>query len=233
MTIEIGTAIVSYIEPAPGQARAFNEWYERDHFPATVLAGPGVFAGARFVATRVCKDLRPADATLFGDPRRGSYLAVAWVLPGKQAEWDAWVAREMEQVAAQGRLFAGREHVHTAVYRFAWEQGDVPAIVALDRGVPGVIAIATTTASASAIPPDRTCVTFRFMGPISHASSIVGLELERTIVSSAEPPPHTLVLAFCQSDPIATFAAVTIGDAGFASPFLATIPGTDAYAEDL
>ena len=86
--IEIGTAIVSYIEPSAGYAREFNEWYERDHFPATVLAGPGVFSGARFVATKRCKELRPSGA-LFGDPARGSYLGVAWVLPGKQAEWDA------------------------------------------------------------------------------------------------------------------------------------------------
>ena len=40
MTVEIGTAIVSYIEPHAGQEVAFNRWYERDHFPATVRAGP-------------------------------------------------------------------------------------------------------------------------------------------------------------------------------------------------
>ena len=86
--VEIGTAIVSYIEPHPGQAVAFNRWYERDHFPATVKAGPGVFAGARFVATRSCKEMRPRSGRLFGDPGRGSYLGVAWVLEGKQAEWN-------------------------------------------------------------------------------------------------------------------------------------------------
>jgi hypothetical protein len=104
--ISIGTAIVSYIEPEPGYARAFNEWYERDHFPATVLAGPGVFAGARFVATKECKQRR--TGSMFGDPARGSYLAVAWVLPGKQSEWDAWVAAEMKAIAAERRLFAHR-----------------------------------------------------------------------------------------------------------------------------
>jgi hypothetical protein len=208
----IGTAIVSYIEPFPGHARDFNRWYERDHFPSAVLAGPGVLGGARFVATRACKVLRPADATLFGDPARGSYLGVAFVAPGRQAEWDAWVGREMETITAEGRLFPHREHVHTAVYRCMSSHGNV-----LDGRSAGVIAIATTRE----VPT---------MGAPAH----VRLELDRTIISSADPPAHQLVLAYCADDPLATFARFTLPAAvGFAGPFLATIPGTDAYAEEL
>ena len=219
--IEIGTAIVSYIEPHPGQARAFNEWYERDHFPAAVLAGPGVFAGARFVATKSCKELRPATGTLFGDPSLGSYLALAWVLPGHQREWDVWVVREMETITAEGRLFAGRDHVHTAVYECGWSGGDVPAILALDRGFAGVIAVAGT--NLEPLPTGTT------------SASAVGLSLSRTIVSSADPPPHELALLFCDRDPITTFRALELGREriGFASPFLATVPGTDTYVEEL
>lgn len=219
--IEIGTAIVSYIEPHPGQAREFNEWYERDHFPAAVLAGPGVFAGARFVATKACKESRPATGTLFGDPARGSYLAVAWVLPGHQESWDMWVAREMETITAEGRLFAGREHVHTAVYECGWSGGDVPAIFAFDRAFTGVIAIAGTN-----LGPKPTGTT---------SASAVGLSLSRTIVSSADPPPHELALLFCDRDPVTTFRALELDPerVGFASPFLATVPGTDTYVEEL
>jgi hypothetical protein len=213
VAIEIGTAIVSYIEPAPGQAAAFNDWYEADHFPATVLAAPGAFAGGRFVATRACKHARAG--TLFGDPERGSYLAVAWVLPGKQSEWDEWIAREMKVLAAEDRLFPHREHVHTAVYRFLWERGDVPAMFAFDgRRCSGVVALSQD------VPVD--------------AYSTVGLTLERTIVSSADPPQHELVLGFCASDPIAVLAAARLpSEIGFASAFLPVIPGTDAYTEDL
>ena len=216
-TVTIGTVIVSYIEPHPGQAVAFNRWYERDHFPATVTGGPGVFAGARFVATRACKAMRP-PGTLFGDPERGSYLAVAWVLPGKQAEWEAWVAREMETLAAQGRLFPGRDHVHTAIYEWTWDSGTVDAISALDRGYAGVI----VAAAEPAVPRLDLAVS-------------VGLRLCRTVVSQAEPPPHELVLGFCAGDPLAEFAALRpqLDGIGFASPFLATIPGTDRYTDDL
>jgi hypothetical protein len=215
--IEIGTAIVSYIEPHPGQARAFNTWYERDHFPATVLAGPGVFSGARFVATAECKKLRPSTGRLFGDPARGSYLAVAWVLPGRQAEWDAWVDGAMEELVAAKRMFAGRDHVHTAVYRYIGAHGEIPAPMVLARGSAGVVAIANETKIA--IQAD--------------ALATVELALERTILSEADPPLHELVLAFCADDPVADFSRLALDDVGFASPFLSTIPGTDAYVEEL
>jgi hypothetical protein len=216
--VEIGTAIVSYIEPHPGQAVAFNRWYERDHFPAAVKAGPGVFAGGRFVATRACKELRPAAGRLFGDPARGSYLAVAWVLPGKQAEWDAWVAREMETIAAEGRLFAGRDHVHTAVYETVWDSGEIDAIVALDRGGAGAIVAAAERDA-----------------PHLDLPATVGLRLARTVVSQVDPPPHEIVLGLCIDDPLRTFAELTpaLAGCGFASPFLATVPGTDRYADEL
>jgi hypothetical protein len=212
--IEIGTAIVSYIEPHPGQARAFNEWYERDHFPAAVLAGPGVFAGARFVATAACKAARPAHGSLFGDPARGSYFALAWVLPRMQAEWDEWVVGAMETITAEGRLFPGREHVHTAVYRFVDAHGETPAIVALDAGFPGVIARAGEVGT-------------------DDAPATVRLRLERTIVSSANPPAHDLVLSFCETDPMREFASMNTAACAFASPFFAVVPGTNTYADEV
>ena len=212
----IGTAIVSYIEPHPGEAVAFNRWYERDHFPATVKGGPGVFAAQRFVATRECKDRRP-PGRLFGDPARGSYLGVAWVLPGKQREWESWVGAEMETIAAEDRLFAGRDHVHTAIYRFVDRSGPVDALVALDRSFPGVV----VAASEHDVP--------RLDLP-----ALVVLELERTVLSEAQPPPHRLALGFCD-EPIATFerSVPSLAACGFASPFLATHPGTDDYTDDL
>jgi hypothetical protein len=223
VTVEIGTAIVSYIEPHAGQAVAFNRWYERDHFPATVKAGPGVFSAARFVATRDCKALRPDAGRLFGDPGRGSYLAVAWVLPGKQTEWDAWVAREMETIAAQDRLFAGRDHVQTGVYRYVSHSGPVDAVVALDCGFPGAIVVA-----GAGELPERDLLA-------GGVETEIRLRLERTVISQSQSPPHDLVLALCANDPLATFAAAAprLAGAGFASPFLATIPGTDTYADDL
>src|SRR3977135_1720358 len=104
--VRMGTAIVALIEPHAGQAREFNRWYERDHLYAATTAGPGAFAGARWVATRACKAVRRGGATGFGDAARGSFLTTVWLLVDTQAEWDAWVAQRMEGLRAQDRMFA-------------------------------------------------------------------------------------------------------------------------------
>ena len=95
--VAIGTAIVAYIEPHEGQAHAFNRWYERDHFYAATTAGPGAFAGARWVATRACKAVRPS-VRRGSVIRRGSFLTTVWLLDGAQPEWDAWVGEQMEKL---------------------------------------------------------------------------------------------------------------------------------------
>ena len=231
----IGTAIVSYIEPHPGVAREFNRWYERDHFPAAVLAGPGAFSGARFVATRECKRAR-VDGELFGDPHAGSYLSVAWLLPGTQAAWDGWVPDQMNALVAEGRMFAGRDHLHTAVYEHAWNvaaAGAPPAALALECGCAGAVAIALTDAG------DGESWARELVGP--EIPIVVALRRERVLVSVlGEPEPHLLLLAFVAGDPVDVFTRVVVprltqvpGTVGFAGPFLATVRGTDTYTADL
>jgi len=234
--VGIGTAIVAFIEPHAGQAREFNRWYERDHFYAATTAGPGAFAGARWVATGACKAVRPPASTWFGDTARGSFLTTVWLLDGKQAEWDAWVAKEMEELRAQpDRMFPGRDHIHTAVYRYCCEvrADDAPsAAVALDHGFAGVIAVAVPAGAASAEACAREIVGTEI--PV-----VVGLTPERVILSQAEPSPHALVLGFTPGDPLGVWrsqvepALARLPAVGFASPFLRTIPGTDAYVDDL
>jgi hypothetical protein len=68
---------------------------------------------------------------------------------------------------------------------------------------------------------------------------VVGFTPERVILSQAEPPPHALVLGFTPDDPLAAWRArvepalARLPGVGFASPFLRTIPGTDAYVDDI
>ena len=232
--VDVGTAIVSYVEPHAGMAREFNRWYERDHFPAAVLAGPGVFSGARFVATRECKSVR-APGVLFGDPAIGSYLSVAWFLPGAKAGWDAWVGAQMKALVADGRMFAGRDHLHTAVYEYAWEVGiaEAPAApMVLDRRFPGVVAIAvageddTERCARAIVAPEL---------PV-----VVTLRREQVLVSVLDDvAPHVLMLAFVDGDVLDVWrrrvepALSSLAGVGFAGPFLATVPGTDTYVDDL
>jgi hypothetical protein len=233
MHVEFETAIVSYIEPHAGQAREFNRWYERDHFPAAVLAGPGVYAGRRFVATRECKSLRPPSGDFFGDVQRGSYLAAALVLPGEQATWDAWVVEQMKVLTAQGgRMFAGRDHVHSAIYRLVGEEHndpETPAALALDRDYGGVIAVVVTSDN------ERD----RWNRVLAACPVTMTMARERLVLSTLDPPPgdHMLLLGFVEGD-VPKFwndeVAPNLADTAvlFASPFVRTIPGTDAYTDD-
>jgi hypothetical protein len=232
--VGIGTAIVAYIEPQPGQARAFNRWYERDHMYAATTAGPGAFSGARWVATSACKALRPAGATWFGDPARGSFLTTVWLLDGTQAEWDTWVGRQMEALRVQAdRMFAGRDHLHTAVYRFRSEQrvpDGVSAATALDHPCRGAVAIAVGSG-------DGADAAAALCGPELPVAAV--FTPERVILAETEPPSHDLVLGFATGDPIEAWHArvapvlETLPTVGFASPFIRTIPGTDAYTDEL
>jgi hypothetical protein len=232
--VTIGTAIIAYIEPHPGQAQAFNRWYERDHMYAATTAGPGAFSGARWVAPRACKAVRPRGADWFGDPVRGSFLTTVWLLDGCQPEWDAWVGRQMESLRADAdRMFAGRDHLYTAVYRFQAEarvDGGPGAATALDRPFDGVIAMAVPRAEG------QECAE-RLVGPELPVTAVFAPE--RVVMAEVEPPPFDLVLGFTDGDPLDAWRAraepllASLPVVGFASPFLRTIPGTDTYIDDL
>jgi hypothetical protein len=141
----------------------------------------------------------------------------------------------MEALLLDERMFEGRDHLQTAVYEFWWDariDSGVPAALALDRGYSGVIAIAMTD--------DRAAEQWvrRIMNPT--IPLVVALRRERLLVSVlGEPAPHLLLLAFVDGDVLKVWrrrvAPKLVGrtDIGFASPFLATIPGTDAYTDKL
>ena len=78
-----GSMLFTLVEPHRGHEVAYNRWYERDHFYAGCMIGPYQFAGKRFVATAAMKELRDPDSSeVTGEPDRGTYLGVYWVLDG-------------------------------------------------------------------------------------------------------------------------------------------------------
>ena len=110
---------------------------------------------------------------------------------------------------------------------------DAPsAAVALDHGFAGVIALAVAPGAESA----ETCAR-EIAGP--ELPVVVGLTPEYVLLSQADPPSHSLVLGFTPDDPLTAWrsrvepALTRLPAVGFASPFLRTIPGTDAYVDDL
>lgn len=136
--------MVVLTEPHPGTAHDLNRWYEEDHFYVPAMSGPGVMAGARFVATRECRAVRAGDG-LFGSADSGVFLSLYWVLAGAQARWDEWRVEQEALLRADGRWDFPKDQLYAGVAEFAWESAAPdasPAIVALDRAYAGVIAIA-------------------------------------------------------------------------------------------
>src|SRR4051812_12423803 len=141
--VKVGTMLFTMVDPNKGHEKAYNRWYERDHFYAGCMIGPWLFAGKRWVATRELKDLRFPQDTPFAEPYdAGSYLAIYWHLENKEEEHDAWALPQVQWLYSEGRGFAERTHVHTARYQIAstvyYDDDGVPIDLALDHCYAGL-----------------------------------------------------------------------------------------------
>jgi hypothetical protein len=142
--VKLGSMLWTLVEPRRGHEVAYNRWYERDHFYAGCMVGPYNFAGRRFVATADLKLMRDPDpSAITGEPARGSYVAVYWVLDGYHDVWNKWALRQVNALHAAGRMFLERDHVHTLLYDFQWEHrrdpDGVPVELALDHPYRGFV----------------------------------------------------------------------------------------------
>jgi hypothetical protein len=256
--VELGTILFTLVEPRKGHEVEYNRWYERDHFYAGCMIGPGILAGKRWVSTRPYKDLRyPEESPITsGAAERGSYLALYWVEKSMQHEWGTWGAKQVKVLHEAGRMFSERDHVHTKLYRYAWgafrDPDGVPAELALDHPYRGLVAVfgeATTSredvdawyrtehlpqaleASAAAM-----CLSFRPVGIPDDAPADVPR------VSGDER--RFLHLYFLDRDPSDVWEeefaghgkeleASGMGRVLLAAPFIPTIPGTDTYTDRL
>ncbi len=144
--IRIGSTLLTLVEPHRGQEVEYNRWYERDHFYAGCLMGAGWFAGKRWVATKPLKDLRfPSETQFLPDVSAGSYLATYWVLKGMEPEAVAWGSAQVKWLHENGRMFEGRDHIHTLIYANRWDISrdaeGVPAPLALDHPWGGLVVL--------------------------------------------------------------------------------------------
>lgn len=250
-TIRIGSILVTLVEPHRGHEVAYNRWYERDHFYAGCMIGEHNFAGARFVATADCKALRyPTHSPVTPDPMIGSYLALYWVLDGHHDDWSRWAVDQVNWLHANDRMFPERDHIHTLLYTFEDElaprAGHVPAELALDHHFPGLVM--TIGEVAAGVELSQVTDWYRQRpGPaeVVVVASPLPMPADRPgDVPAAGGEGRFLHLSFLDTDPRAVWAdhyalagaelqASGLGTILFASPFLATVPGTDRYTDEL
>jgi hypothetical protein len=149
--VKVGSMLLTLVDPHHGFERAYNRWYERDHYYGGCLVGPHLFAGSRWVATRTLKDLRwasdAADGPAVAEPAdAGSYVAIYWVEKDRHKEhFDDWARPQVAYLYGEGRGFSERTHVHTVLFDHLGasyrDEDPVPVDLALDHGYDGIVAL--------------------------------------------------------------------------------------------
>jgi hypothetical protein len=258
-----GAMLLTLVEPHKGFERAFNRWYERDHFYAGCMEGANCFAGARWVATRELKDLRWPRETDVAEPfDAGSFVAIYWILAGRLPDWQAWAAPRLRDLYANGRGFSERTHVNTNMYAYLgadYRDADpTPVALALDRHYAGLVAM-WFDGLAGRTPADSLAeLRAGALPELFEGSEIeIAASFAPIIPPADQPRPQTPMkmgagpggpTRFCQlffldSDPRPALGrlrayAQAVRDAGvaelrLAAPFIKTIVGTDTYLDQL
>jgi hypothetical protein len=258
--IKLGSMLVTLVEPRRGHEVEYNRWYERDHFYAGCMIGPYQFAGKRFVATAPLKRLRDPDPSeITGEPYRGSYVALYWVLDGYHDTWNRWAVDQVNALHRAGRMFNERDHVHTLLYNFVWEsrrdgENGLSAELALDHPSAGMVAVWTDRSE------DLDAAAFEAWQRDEHLPALQAGSSARLVIA-ADPLPllvdapgdvprsegndrRQLTLWFLDERPEEAWTSVidahrkALEESGRARvvaalPFLPTIVGTDTYTDEL
>jgi hypothetical protein len=143
--VRVGSMLLTLVDPHRGFERAYNRWYERDHYLAGCLIGPYNFAGSRWVATRELKELRWGGTAVADPIEAGSYVAIYWIEAGHHEDWDSWALKQVRWLYGNGRGFGERSHVHTVTFDHVvddYRDADpVPVELALDAGYDGIVGV--------------------------------------------------------------------------------------------
>jgi hypothetical protein len=253
----IGSALITLVEPNVGHERAYNRWYEDDHFYSGAMAMPWMFAGRRWVATRDLQALRyPADSVIAQPLGAGKYLATYWITDGRYDDHLRWTVATNQRLLPDGRIYLDRTHVYTsfqtytgAVYRDETGPRDIHS---LDHPYQGLVMEVVDAADDRAALdrwlraehlPERmagsgAAMTLVFE-PIplpedrmSYVEDVPGLERRLTLLTLTDVPAAEIWDATFAATGDAVHGA-GLGTVQLAAPFLPTIPGTDTYVEDL
>jgi hypothetical protein len=256
--IELGHALITMIEPDPASVSGYNRWYEHDHFLSGVLAGPGAFAGRRFVATRDLKKRRVLEDSPIARPTEdGSFITVYWIERDQLAAHCDWGFPEAARLAGLGRMRSDRHHVSTSYYDIVGTDGrgdrPVPVELALHHPYRALVmmwtaaptghddaAAALRAALVTEPSPIGNVVTFR---PIDLPSPLPAMP--GVVIGETDVDPRTVFAHCCFVDAdveeawpelgvrietaLAALPVVTL----LVAPFIPTVPGTDTYLDEL
>jgi hypothetical protein len=257
--VAIGAALITMVEPHQGHERAYNRWYEDDHFYSGAMAMPWMFAGRRWVAPRALQELRyPTDSQIAQPVSAGCYLSVYWITAGRYEDHLRWTVATNQRLAPDGRIYNDRTHVYTAFQEYVgrvYRDADGPRdIHALDHPYGGLVLEVVDAVEGG----DRAtlwawlrdehipevlagstvamCLAFRPM-PLpgdrrSFVHDLPGLDRRLTLLwFTGGSAAETWEASFAgEGDAV---RASGLGRVELIAPFLPTVPGTDRYVDEL
>ena len=145
--VKVGSMLLTMVDPHKGFEKAYNRWYERDHYYAGCMVGPCLFAGQPLGGHP-----RAEGPALAGRRRHGRQPHRRRLLRRHLLDRGGPPRRALRRLGRHpgragstpnGRGFAERTHAHTvlfdhvgAVYR---DDDPVPVDLALDHGYDGIV----------------------------------------------------------------------------------------------
>jgi hypothetical protein len=256
--VAIGSALITMVEPHEGHDRAYNRWYEDDHFYSGAMAMPWMFAGRRWVAPRGLQALRyPADSAVAQPLSAGKYISLYWITDGRYEDHLRWTVSTNQRLLPDGRIYLDRTHVYTsfqeylgAVYRDGTGPRDVHSLDHPYRGLVVEVVDAPEGGDRESLldwlrtellparlagsPVAMTLVFAPMPLPpdrMAYVEDAPGIERRLTLLSFTEVPPDECWDVFAGAGD--AIAAAGRGRVELAAPFFPTLPGTDTYVDDL
>lgn len=255
-----GHALITMVEPHIGHERAYNRWYEDDHFIAGAMAMPWMYAGRRWVATRDLQLLRyPAESAVARPVTSGCYISTYWVTKGRYSEHLRWSVGINRRLNDDDRVFRDRTHVFTAfhehvatVYR---DGGEGPRdFHALNYPYEGLVVTVVDAAGPDRrskllewlcaeylkerLPGSPTAMVLAFCphplpeDRMSYVKQVEGVDSRLTLLWFLEQDPR-----LCWNEHFAGLDSIVadrdLGSVEFVAPFIPTLPGTDRYVDEL
>ncbi len=255
-----GHALITLVEPHPGHEYAYNRWYEDDHYYAGAMAMPWMFAGRRWVATRELRELRYPEKSAVAEPvGAGCYLSTYWVTEGRYDDHMRWTVTINKRLNRDGRVHHDRTHVFTSfqnheatVYRDG--AAGPRDFHALDHPYRGLVLQVVDAEEAG-----RRAELLEWLRSRHLPERLAGSPAAMVTVFRPTPPPgdrmayvkqvegvdtRLTLLWFLQEDPRECWdghftgldvavAETGLGRVELVAPFIPTVPGTDAYVDQL
>jgi hypothetical protein len=248
VSLELGHALITMVEPDRETVAAYNRWYETDHFLSGVLTGPGAYVGRRFVATRALKDLRAPDPSPVARPvDDGSFVTLYWIERDRLDAHCEWGFPEAARLAGLGRMDTRRHHVSTDYFDLAGDRvrpdHPVPVELALHHPYPGLVLVWTGGLDDQAEFRERATATGSAVARVtSWRPAVLDVAMPGVVIDGPPAQVHAcFVDAPVDADGGGAWADVLtdIGEAlggsspWLVAPFVPTVPGTEAHLDAL